>query len=725
MDGALRMSGASASSSSPPQLPTVPELRQDLTLEPGAPGVGGERTWLIVDAAQHRYVQIDEMAYQLLSCWQAGSTYAVFASEASRRFHHVVSEDDVASFVRFAADSNLTVEPLDGGWKHYAAAAGKAEHGWLMWMVHNYLFIKLPLVRPEPMLRRLVPWVSPLYSRSAALVVAAIGLAGLFLVSRHWSEFWGTFQHTFSLQGAAAFGIALIIVKSAHELGHAFTAVRFGCRVPSMGVCFMVLMPVLYTDVTDAWRLQDRRQRLMIGGAGIVVELALALIATFLWVFLPEGIAKSLMFSIATTGWIMSLMINLNPLMRFDGYYLFSDWIGVDNLQSRSFAFGRWQLKELLFAPRLPAPERLPARTAKTLIAYAWLIWVYRLVLFTGIAVLVYHMAFKVLGIILFLVEIIYFVAWPIASEVAGWWAERKTLGITRRAMLTGILGAVAVLVSVIPWSTAVSLPAVLEASELSRVFPQRAGIVEKVLVKAGDRVAVGAVMAVMRSDDSAHRLAVVKKKIMLTKMRLARRSSDVQDRAQSMVLESQLQSLFSERDGLNKELAELIIVAPHAGTVVEFNGEVHPGRSISRSEQVALVRGDGPLSVRGYLAEESVWRLPQAAKGSFIADLPGARRISVQLSEVASSGATSIETPELVSLYGGSIAVRPHSGSRNDRRMIPVSAQYLTTMTADIGTPPPHYAVRGTVELSGEAQSFIGRAWRQVAAVLVRESGF
>ncbi|NHW78486.1 site-2 protease family protein, partial [Escherichia coli] len=78
-------------------------------------------------------------------------------------------------------------------------------------------------------------------------------------------------------------------VKSLHELGHAFTAARYGLHVPAMGVAFMVLAPILYTDVTDAWRLSSRRQRMAIHAAGVIVELALASIALFAWALLPDG----------------------------------------------------------------------------------------------------------------------------------------------------------------------------------------------------------------------------------------------------------------------------------------------------------------------------------------------------------------------------------------------------------------------------------------------------
>ena len=141
--------------------------------------------------------------------------------------------------------------------------------------------------------------------------------------------------------------ITLVFVKSLHELGHAFVSKYFGCRVSSIGIAFLVFFPFLYTDTSDAWRLRDHKDRLLINFAGILTELHLALISTFLWAILPDGGLKSVTFFIATTSWISSLAINVSPFMRFDGYYVFSDWLKAENLQPRSFALARWQLREI------------------------------------------------------------------------------------------------------------------------------------------------------------------------------------------------------------------------------------------------------------------------------------------------------------------------------------------------------------------------------------------
>lgn len=707
------------------QEPTLPELRQELRIETGAVGTDGAPTWLIIDATQHRYIQIDQRAFHLLSRWRKGATYSEIAADVSRDFGEPLTAEDIDQFVRFVADNNLTIEPAAGGWRHYATVADRGKHGWLMWMVHNYLYIKLPLFRPEPYLKAALPLVTPLYTRTFALVVAMIGATGFYLVSRQWDTFYTTFQHFFSWQGAAVYGIALILIKSAHELGHAFTATRFGCRVPSMGVCFLVMFPVLYTDVTDAWRLRDRRERLLIGGAGVAVELVIACFATFLWSFLPDGIFRSLAFSLATVGWVLSLAINLNPLMRFDGYYLFADALGIDNLQSRAFAFGQWRMREFLFGLGKPPPERLPQRMVLILTVYAWTVWVYRLILYTGIALLVYHMAFKLLGIALFAVEIVYFLARPIAGEIMRWWKDGDAIRATRRSRVTAAV-AIAILALVLfPWSTNVFVPAVIEAAEIARVYPQRSGTVEEVRVRAGDTVAAGDVLVRLSSAETDHQIALNKGKIALVQLRLARRSSDTEDRSNSLVLEQELRTLTSTLDGLYKERNDLSIVAPRAGVVAEFNSAIHKGRAIGRSEFVALIRGNGELVARGYIAQDDVSRIGKGSAGRFVPDLVAWPSFGIHLEDVAKAGAATIEMPELTSQHGGAIAVRPRGGEAGSKRLVPVNANYLATMSVTDDTPHPGFSVRGVAVIEGQAQSIAGRAWRRVASVLVRESGF
>ena len=200
-------------------------------------------------------------------------------------------------------------------------------------------------------------------------------------------------------------------------MGHGLMTKRFGCRVPAMGVALLVMWPVLWTDTNDAWRLTDRRKRLAIDAAGMLAEITLAVVASLAWSVLPDGPVRTGAFLLSSSTWVLTVLVNVNPLMRFDGYFLLSDLIDVPNLQERGFAIGRWWLRERLFGLRAPVPEQFPLPKQRILTAYSLSALIYRFSLFLGIAIVVYHMAFKALGLFLFGVEIWWFIARPILAS--------------------------------------------------------------------------------------------------------------------------------------------------------------------------------------------------------------------------------------------------------------------------------------------------------------------
>ncbi len=415
---------------------TLPPLRQDVQLLPGATDEDGSPGWLIYDPLRNSYFRIGLDAFNLLKIWEGGMELSTFLKQASAQGGDVDEEtlSDMLHFLQL--NQLLQVHDESGRNLLQQINQGNQQH-WFKWLIHHYLFIKIPLWRPDHFLSRTLPWVEPLFDRRLLMIVRLLGIIGIFLVVRQWDLFTATFLHFFSWQGLALYGITLAVIKSAHELGHAYTARRRGCRVSSIGVAFLVLFPVLYTDTTDAYRLRSRHDRLSIVLAGMKTELHIALLATFLWSFLPDGPMRSVAFFVATTSWLTSLTVNITPFMRFDGYFALADWLGADNLQPRAFALGRWKLREWLFGLGEAPPEVLTPEREKIFILYAWMTWVYRLFLFLGIALLVYYFTFKVLGIVLFLVEIVWFIGLPISREMKEWWMRKGQLRFNRNSWIS------------------------------------------------------------------------------------------------------------------------------------------------------------------------------------------------------------------------------------------------------------------------------------------------
>lgn len=704
-----------------PSIPVrLPRLREDLALRRGAPSVDGSETWLIHDTLQHRFIQIDSATVTLLSLWRQCATPAELASRAEAALGVPLQPAEIDKFAMFLEHHGLFDDGAKKGWRDLAAAAERLSKWKPESLAHNYLFFKIPLFKPEPFLRWTMPLVDALFTRFAAFFIGAMGIVGLYLVSRQWEAFVHAAWSMATPEGAAAVAATLFVVKAAHELGHAYTAIRMGCHVPSLGIAIVMMAPMPYTDVTDSWRLRDRRERMAIDAAGMAVELGLACIATFLWAFLPDGMPRTVAFLVATTSWTMSLAINLNPFMRFDGYYIMSDLTRVENLQGRSFALGVWRLREILFALRAPCPEPLPQPTVNWLVLYAWTTWAVRLVTFTGIALAVYTYFFKILGIVLFLFEIVYFIARPFFSEITEWWKMRKE--ITKRTRFLWALSWAAVVLGVIglPWSATVYVPAVIEGKDIARVYTQRPSRVVSVDVAPGQFVAAGTVLATFDVPEIDNEEQVIRARLAAIHLRLARRSADEKDLQDNLVIEQERAVLSSRLNSLAVQRRQLELRAPISGHVVEVMSDLHPDRWLASKQQIALIDGSNQAKLAGYIAADDLWRVRPGATGTFVPEDVQAPRVAVKLTSIGVSGAQEIDILDLASTNGGYVAAEADA----QRRLVPTNAQYRVGLEALDDDAAPTRTLRGVVLLTGSAESLLSRAWRRVLTVLVRESG-
>lgn len=435
----------------------LPALRADLQLSPGAPALDGSPQWTLADPLRGRYFKLGVAAMRLLRHWTLGDPQRVLRA-ANSEGGDLLGEQELQQLLTFLRQQDL-ISSADGEQRSsYGQKAALQRHGLWKSLLHQYLFFRIPLWRPDAFLNRAWPWLArhggPLLRIGLPLT---LGL-GLLLVARDWDRFLATFPHLFSFGGALAFGVALLFAKLCHEFGHAFMAKRAGCRVQSMGVAFMVMLPLFYTDVSDAWRVNDRRSRLLIGAGGVLAELTLACVALLAWSLLPDGPLRTSAFMLASATWVTTLLVNLNPFMRFDGYFLLSDLLGVENLQGRAFALCRWRLREALFDYGDPMPEPWPDGLRWRLLLWGYGSWLWRAALFLGIALTVYHLFFKVLGIFLMLVELVWFIGLPIWRELREWWQRRGQAQPGR--LFLGAAGLAALLlVLLVPWRGSVEIP--------------------------------------------------------------------------------------------------------------------------------------------------------------------------------------------------------------------------------------------------------------------------
>lgn len=697
----------------------LPPLREELLLHQGPPDHHGNPRWTLEDPARNRFFQIGWAEMEMLARWGLGEANAI-AQAVSAATTLEIELEDVTGFARFLAAANLLQARGPDALSKLAEQARAGHMGWAKWMLKNYLFVRVPLVRPDPWLERALPHVRFVFSQAFLWVTLLAGLTGLLLVGRQWDVFRATFLHFFTLEGAALAGLTLFATKVLHELGHAFTAKRHGARVSSMGVALLVMFPVLYTDTSGAWKLRGRRQRLEIGAAGMAAELALACYATLAWSFLPDGPLRSAAFMLATTTWLLTLAVNLNPFMRFDGYFLLSDALDMANLQDRSFALARWHLRETLFGLKEDAPEELPARLRRFLILYAYGVWIYRFFLFLGIALLVYHYFFKLLGLFLFAVEIVWFIGLPIWRELREWAKRRTGLRVNPATLRTGLLALLAVGLLLLPWGGTVRAPALLRAGQQAMLYaPTGAHLLS--LVEPGQRVTAGQALFELADPDLDHRLASVERE--LARLRW-QNSFLVLDRASAASLRTVRQDYAAAQEkhaALLLERARLTIRAPFDGLVADRANPLAAGEWVAAGEWLGTLTASGPAQVEAYVDERDLERLTAGSEATFLAEAGGWDKVSLRLDSLATTATTRLQNvPELASTQGGGIAALP------DPRHgpVPEKAVYRVLLTATGGEGLP-MALRGQVHIEAERQSPAMRLLTSAMAVLRREAGF
>ena len=201
------------------------------------------------------------------------------------------------------------------------------------------LAIRLPGVCAEPWLARLAWLGRILFSRSFALAALLVSLLAALLLFGRAGEFVRELPTLQSLAQPRILGyflLTMIAVKVFHELGHALACRRFGGECHEMGVMLLAFTPCLYCDVSDSWMFASRWQRIVVALAGIYVELLVASLAAILWFFSEPGLVHTISLYIIVTCTVSTIIINGNPLLRYDGYYVLSDLLGIPNLDEQS-----------------------------------------------------------------------------------------------------------------------------------------------------------------------------------------------------------------------------------------------------------------------------------------------------------------------------------------------------------------------------------------------------
>ena len=367
----------------------------------------------------------------------------------------------------------------------------------------SILYIKKSLVDPDRLLARMDRYFSWMYTRRFVSAFAVAMAVTLVMLAFHAEELVTHGANFFTLQNLALTWVVFIFVKTIHEFGHGLTCKHFGGEVHEMGAMFIMFTPYLYCNVSDSWLLPDKRQRILVTAAGIIVEMSLAIVAAWVWMATAPGLLHQITFNIIFTCSVSTLLFNANPLMKFDGYYMMADALEVPNLKQKSYAAATGWAQRYLLGLRGGGPAQFFSHELGPLFGlyavasyfYGWLVlyrissrmfdmlapygldflshsyvWLY---LFTALALPCYR-----------LMKTTY--QNPVTRVAAG-----------RRFAQIGTVAAVLLLLSwFVPWQDSVKRGAVLEHASVETVTARTPGFLREVYVRNGEAVHAGQPLA-------------------------------------------------------------------------------------------------------------------------------------------------------------------------------------------------------------------------------------
>lgn len=697
---------------------TLPEIRDDLIVHPGPSNASGQPTWKLQDPARNQFFSIDWPAYEILVRWDYSSPSLIVEATNRETTLHVTLED--VDRIKEFLDSNCLIKRQDVA--DAMELGGRLDAGrkaWWTTLMHRYLFFRVPLINPDKWLNRWLFVGNLLFSRGFTLTtIVALSLA-LISVSQQWDVFKATLLDTFTVQGFMAYAGALVGVKIFHELGHGFMAKRHGCRVPVMGVAFLVLFPMAYTDTNEAWKVVDRRKRLAISIAGLRFELLVAAWATVLWVILPDGAMRSAAFFLASVSWVLSILLNISPFMRFDGYFILMDWMDFPNLHARSSAMARWWLRHVLFALKDQPPEAVSPSLKRILIAFAVCTWIYRFFLFIGIALLVYHAFTKVLGSVLFVVEIYWFILAPLIKELKVWWERHLEILASNRTKGTAGLIGLLFLVFVLPLPKQIHTSALIRPVSFSDIALSEPAMVKALPVRDGVSVEAGEKIIELLSPSLDFNLKTAGYRTDTAQWRL-QAASLAEERGFSPRLAAEQKRLAAtELESVQRKIAKLSFEAPHPGVFRLRDPDLKVGEWLPKEKTIAtLVDPDQGLEILSWVDGYVLKQIEVGSQAKFFSQSHGAV-LRGRVTEIEEDATEALPFPAMASIFGGEILVRESNGE-----LVPERAIYRVVVSPNktgVGNSTIlHY---GQLVLSTQPSSIGGQYLKNFLSILLKEA--
>lgn len=463
------------------------------------------------------------------------------------------------------------------------------------------------LFDPERFLRLLLPAVRPLMGWGGGVLWLAVVGPALVLVAVHWSDLTrDILDRVLAPRNLLSLWLLYPAIKALHEFGHAFATKVFGGEVHDMGVMLLVLTPVPYVDASSASAFRDKWQRILVGAAGILVELFIAALAFFIWLSVEPGMVRTLAYNAIVIAGVSTVLFNGNPLLRYDGYYILADLLEVPNLRSRANAYLGYLTERYVFGWWEAEPPTATPGERAWFVGYGITSFVYRV--FVVVAILLFLMdRFFLLGVVFASMAAIGWVTVPLGKGLKFLFTHPRIRPVRTRAVaVTAIAVAlVAGLIGLVPVPYRSRAEGVVWIPDEAFVRASTEGFVERVVAPPGERVVKGDILVTTR--DPVLTSSVQGLEARLRELEARYEEQRTADRVKAGVIREEIRYVQEDLDRARERASELIIRSGTNGTFVLPTARDLPGRFVRKGDLMGHVVELQTITVRAVVPQASI----------------------------------------------------------------------------------------------------------------------
>lgn len=567
----------------------------------------GERWYVLADRLSRRSHRVNPAAYFLVGLLNGRRRMQEVWDAAVERFgEEAPTQDDAIRLLGQLHAADLLQCDVSPDVEELLRRSQRvAQRTWLG-RVLSPLAIRIPLIDPDRLLERWLHWYQPLFGALGALLWLAVVGWGTFTAAQHWDALTQDLGHrVLEPQNLLILGLVFPVVKALHEFGHACAVKAWGGEVHEMGIMLLVLMPVPYVDASAANAFPEKRRRVIVGAAGMLVELFIAALALMLWLEMQPGFGRAVLFNVMLIAGVSTVLFNANPLLRFDGYYILADLLEMPNLRQRAQQLASSLFQRHLFGMPL-APVEASAGEKALLLTFLVASFAYRMFITLVIALFISGVYF-LLGMVLAIWAVVAATLVPLVALV-NYLAFSPRLGRYRaRAVLTSALLAMTLLglVFFAPVSSWTTAQGVVSIPEQSMVRAATDGFVSRVLAQPGGQVRRGDPLVAM--TDRVLQARIRGLEAQRAELQSRYQAERVESEVRAQITQDRMRSIEAELQRSLERSRDLVLRSPADG-VFALPGAVDlPGRYLKQGEAIGHVVADARLTARVVVPQSSV----------------------------------------------------------------------------------------------------------------------